>query len=108
MRVPHSHRGEDALRGVEKLSDIEHRVSVCRASNQGITLVEMLKDANSNAKPTKYAQNKRHSMQEGTLSMMNLAPGRCSAPKTAKGMAKHKLLKTTQSCCRQGGGSLTA
>src|SRR6267154_6702808 len=55
----------------------------------------MLKDAASNAKPTKYAQNKRHGMYEGTLSMMNLAPERCSAPKTAKGMAKHKLLKTT-------------
>src|ERR1700741_4934740 len=55
----------------------------------------MLKDADSNAKPTKYAQNKRHGMYEGTASMMNLAPDRCSAPKTAKGMAKHKLLKTT-------------
>src|ERR1700693_1812474 len=55
----------------------------------------MLKDADSNAKPTKYAQNKRHGMYEGTASMMNLAPERCSAPKTANGMAKHKLLKTT-------------
>src|SRR5260370_15711554 len=55
----------------------------------------MLKDAASNAKPTKYAQNKRHGMYEGTLSMMNLAAERCSAPKTAKGMAKHKLLKAT-------------
>src|SRR5580698_1340633 len=55
----------------------------------------MLKDAASNAKPTKYAQNKRHGMYEGTPSMMNLAPERCSAPKTANGMAKHKLLKTT-------------
>ena len=27
--------------------------------------------------------------------MMNCAPERCSAPKTAKGMAKHKLLKAT-------------
>src|SRR6266404_300571 len=53
----------------------------------------MLKDADSNAKPTKYAQNKRHGMYEGTASMMNPAPERCSAPKTAKGMAKHKLLK---------------
>src|SRR5216684_4967526 len=53
----------------------------------------MLKDADSSAKPTKYAQNNRHGMYEGTLSMMNLAPERCSAPKTAKGMAKHKLLK---------------
>src|SRR6266700_8453640 len=55
----------------------------------------MLKEADSNAKPTKYAQNKRHGMYEGTLSMKNLAPERCSAPKTAKGMAKHKLLKAT-------------
>src|SRR5712691_9221615 len=55
----------------------------------------MLKEADSNAKPTKYAQNKRHGMYEGTLSMMNLAAERCSAPKTAKGMAKHKLLKAT-------------
>src|SRR5713101_354757 len=55
----------------------------------------MLKDTDNNAKPTKYAQNKRHGMYEGTLSMMNLAAERCSAPKTAKGMAKHKLLKTT-------------
>src|ERR1700745_3819822 len=55
----------------------------------------MLKDANSSANPTKYAQNKRHGMYEGTASMMNLAPERCSAPKTAKGTAKHKLLKAT-------------
>src|SRR5438046_4184332 len=31
-------------------------------------------------------------MYEGTLSMMKRAPERCSAPKTAKGMAKHKLV----------------
>src|SRR5271170_5866568 len=55
----------------------------------------MLKDAASKAKPTKYAQNKRQGTYEGTPSMMNLAPERCSAPKTANGMAKHKLLKTT-------------
>src|SRR6266481_3232177 len=55
----------------------------------------MLKDADSSAKPTKYAQNNRHGIYEGTASMMNLAPERCSAPKTAKGMAKHKLLRTT-------------
>src|SRR6266436_8659408 len=55
----------------------------------------MLKDADSSAKPTKYAQNKRHGTYEGTTSMMNLALERCSAPKTAKGMAKHKLLKAT-------------
>src|SRR5579875_457269 len=55
----------------------------------------MLNDAQSSAKPTKYAQNKRHGMYDGTASMMNLAPERCSAPKTANGMAKHKLLKAT-------------
>src|SRR5580692_6810080 len=55
----------------------------------------MLKEAASNAKPTKYAQNKCHGMNEGTPSMMNFAAERCSAPKTAKGMAKHKLLRTT-------------
>src|SRR6266478_10232035 len=55
----------------------------------------MLKEAASSAKPTKYAQNKRHGMYEGTASMINPAPERCSAPKTAKGMAKHKLLKAT-------------
>src|SRR5258706_9190839 len=55
----------------------------------------MLKDADSSARPTKYAQNKRHGMYEGTASMMNLAPERCSAPKTANGMAKHKLLNAT-------------
>src|ERR1700730_13632773 len=55
----------------------------------------MLKAAASNATPTKYAQNKRHGMYDGTASMMNLAPERCSAPNTAKGMAKHKLLKAT-------------
>src|ERR1700756_3806715 len=53
----------------------------------------MLRDADSNAKPTKYAQNKRHGMYEGTASMTNFAPERCSAPKTANGMAKHKLPK---------------
>src|SRR5580765_278971 len=55
----------------------------------------MLTEADSSAKPTKYAQNKRHGTYEGTASMMNLAPERCSAPKTAKGIAKHKLLKAT-------------
>src|SRR5260370_35891549 len=55
----------------------------------------MLREADSSAKPTKYAQNKRHGIYEGTMSMMNLALARCSAPKTAKGMANHKLLKAT-------------
>src|ERR1700693_1440046 len=34
-------------------------------------------------------------MYEGTASMMNIAPERCSAPKTAKGGAEHKLHKTS-------------
>src|ERR1700739_4511749 len=55
----------------------------------------MLKDAASSAQPTKYAQNKRQGIYEGTASMRNLAPERCSAPKTANGMAKHKLSKAT-------------
>ena len=55
----------------------------------------MLKDAASSAKPTKYAQNKRHGIYEGTMGMMDLASERCRAPKTAKGAAKHKLLKAT-------------
>src|SRR5580700_9014711 len=55
----------------------------------------MLNDAESSAQPTKYAQNKCHGMYEGTPSMMDLASERCSAPNTAKGAAKHKLLKAT-------------
>src|SRR5580704_3567599 len=55
----------------------------------------MLNDAENSAKPTKYAQNKCHGMYEGTPSMMDLASEKCSAPKTAKGAAKHKLLKAT-------------
>src|SRR6267143_897364 len=66
-----------------------------RPDQRALIFVAMLKEADSNAKPTKYAQNKRHGIYEGTLSMMNLAAERCSAPKTAKGMAKHKLPKTT-------------
>src|SRR5713226_3277638 len=59
------------------------------------TLVAMLNDAAINAQPTKYTQNKRHGMYIGTMSLTNRAPKRCSAPKTASGMAKHKLLKAT-------------
>src|SRR5437899_2456425 len=55
----------------------------------------MLKDADSSAKPTKYAQNNRHGTYEGTKGRTNSTPERCSAPKTAKGTAKHKLLKAT-------------
>src|SRR6267154_969785 len=66
-----------------------------RPDQRTCIFVAMLKDANSNANPTKYAQNKRHGMYEGTASIMKLAPERCSAPKTAKGTAKHKLLSAT-------------
>src|SRR5579863_2887144 len=55
----------------------------------------MLKDAASNAKPKKYAQNNGHGIYEGTMGMMDSAAERCRAPKTAKGTAKHKLLKAT-------------
>src|SRR5579859_5080715 len=55
----------------------------------------MLNDAANSATPTKYAQNNRHGMYEGTPSIMNFAPVRCSAPKTASGIAKHKLLSAT-------------
>lgn len=55
----------------------------------------MLNDAASSAKPTKYVQNKRHGIYEGTRGMIDFGSDRCSAPKTANGMAKHKWLKTT-------------
>src|SRR5258706_8051772 len=53
----------------------------------------MLKDADSRAKPTRYAQNNRHGIYEGTMGRTNSMAERCRAPKTAKGIAKHKLLK---------------
>src|SRR5579864_7881540 len=55
----------------------------------------MLKDAASSANPKKYAQNNRHGIYEGTMGMRDSAAARCRAPKTAKGAAKHKLLKAT-------------
>src|ERR1700719_3178081 len=55
----------------------------------------MLKDAASSAKPKKYAQNNGHGMYEGTMVIRDFAAARCRAPKTAKGAAKHKLLKAT-------------
>src|SRR5579862_1796025 len=55
----------------------------------------MLNDAASSATPTKYAQNNFHGIYDGTPSMMNFAPERCSAPKTANGIAKHKWLSAT-------------
>src|SRR5579864_6675923 len=55
----------------------------------------MLKDAASSAQPTKYAQNNRHGIYEGTMGRTDPTSERCRAPKTAKGTAKHKLLKAT-------------
>src|SRR5216683_7751068 len=55
----------------------------------------MLKDADSSAKPTRYAQNNRHGIYRGTRGRTNPTSERCRAPKTAKGMAKHKLLRAT-------------
>src|ERR1700689_903239 len=55
----------------------------------------MLNEAATRAKPKKYAQNNGHGMYEGTMVMRPRAAERCSAPKTARGAAKHKLLKAT-------------
>src|SRR6266566_408307 len=66
-----------------------------RPDQRSPILVAMRKDADSNAKPTKYTQNKRQGMYEGTTSMIDLVAERCSAPKTASGTAKHRLLKAT-------------
>src|SRR5580698_2514601 len=55
----------------------------------------MLNAAASSAKPKKYAQNRRHGIYEGTRGRTKFMPERCRAPNTAKGAAKHKLLKAT-------------
>src|SRR5579864_552481 len=55
----------------------------------------MLNDAESSAQPTKYAQNNRHGMYLGTMGRTIPTSARCRAPKTAKGTAKHRLLKAT-------------
>src|SRR5208283_3960022 len=55
----------------------------------------MLKDADSKAKPKKYVQNKCHGIYEGTIGMRDFASERCSAPKAARGSAKHKLPRAT-------------
>jgi hypothetical protein len=55
----------------------------------------MLSDAAISAKPTKYTQNKRHGMYGGTAFCMDFPRERCSAPKTANGMAMHKLVSVT-------------
>jgi hypothetical protein len=58
-------------------------------------LAAMLKDAAINAPPMKYTQNIRPGMYFGTRSLTNPGPKRWSAPKTARGIAKYKLLKAT-------------
>src|ERR1700736_1060491 len=55
----------------------------------------MLNDAASNAQPTRYAHNNRHGIYLGTMGKTDPTSERCRAPKTAKGMAKHRLLKAT-------------
>src|ERR1700758_5185385 len=55
----------------------------------------MLKDAAINAKPTKNTQNIRHGMYDGTAVSKDCDAERCSAPKTANGMAKHKWVRAT-------------
>src|ERR1017187_6388824 len=57
-------------------------------------LVAMLNDAAMSAKPTKYIQTKRHGMYDGTI-CRGIPPERCSAPKAANGMAKHKGARAT-------------
>src|SRR6202167_71797 len=55
----------------------------------------MLRDAAIRATPTKYAQNNFHGMYEGTMVARPGAAERCSAPKTARGIAKHILPNAT-------------
>src|SRR5579859_112990 len=58
-------------------------------------LAAMLRAAAISAPPTKYTQNIRPGMYFGTRSLTNSGPKRWSAPKTASGTAKHRLLKAT-------------
>src|ERR1035438_6742230 len=55
----------------------------------------MLSDAATSAKPTKYTQNICHGRYDGTAASMDRWLERCSAPKTASGMAKHKGVRAT-------------
>src|ERR1700752_259582 len=55
----------------------------------------MLNAATIRATPTKYIQNERHGMYGGTRPIMEFPRAKCSAPKTANGMAKHKLVRAT-------------
>src|ERR1700720_60180 len=52
----------------------------------------MLNDAAISAKPTKYIQNKRHGMYDGTI-VSGIPPERCSAPNAANGIAKDKWVR---------------
>src|ERR1051326_966993 len=52
----------------------------------------MLNDAMMSATPTIYIQDKRHGMYGGTRPIMALPSETWSAPKTASGTAKHKLV----------------
>src|SRR5262249_44555726 len=44
--------------------------------------------------PTKYSQNERHGMYDGTM-LIGMALERCSAPKAARGMAKQTWVRAT-------------
>ena len=55
----------------------------------------MLREAASNATPTKYAQKRCHGIQAGTCAVMNFAAPRCSVPKIASGTAMHIRLRAT-------------
>src|SRR3569832_22926 len=55
----------------------------------------MLNDATMRATPTTYIQAKRPGMYNGTSPIMELPREKCSAPKTANGSAKHKLVRAT-------------
>src|SRR5579883_379885 len=55
----------------------------------------MLSDAAIRARPTKYTQNIRNGIYDGTRASIDCGFERCSAPKTASGIAKHKGVKAT-------------
>src|ERR1700722_10556810 len=53
----------------------------------------MLTDAARRAAPKKYTQKRCHGMYAGTICDMPWATAKCSAPKTASGMAKKRLAR---------------
>src|SRR5579863_3431252 len=55
----------------------------------------MLSDSAISARPTKYTQNIRQGMYDGTAAARDCGRERCSAPKTANGMAKHRWVRAT-------------